>query len=649
MTRDRPQSPGSTRFALVSISLLIATCLAYWPAFFAGFIWDDPDYVVNNFTLRGVSGLVDIWTNPRSVPQWYPMVFTSFWLEFQAFGLRPFVYHASNIFLHAATSIVLFRLLVRLKIPGATLAAFVFALHPLHVESVAWITERKNTLSGLFYFWAMLAYLNWAGIFDEQSRRGSRGKYLFAVALFFCAAFSKTVAGSLPAAILLVIYYVRGRVSWGDVKPLIPMFAGAVVLGLTTAYLERTHVGAFGPEWDYAPTAAGEFAYRSIVAGKAVWFYAHTIVWPANLAFIYPRWQIDPGHLPSYLFPAAALLVVVVLFVLRNRIGRGPLVCVLLFGGTLLPALGYFNVFPHRYSFVADHFQHLASTAIIVLLCAVATRYLKHYAFATGGAVALCVLLAILTNRQTRIYDNVETLWADTLAKNPNSWMAQVNMGHAMVNRPAELGSPDLGRAEDHYRRAYELFQNEETLSNLATILAQRGNLETARDYAQQAVERNPKFILALNALGKIKHAQGDSHGAMVEFLNVIELKENDIEANVGLGRIYRAMPKPDLAAEHLRIAATYSPEDAMIRVELAQALLEWAAVSGERRLQPEAIFNLETAARLQPNRASTFVLLSVAYFDAGRRQDAIAAVRRALVLEPESAQARLVLERVSR
>jgi protein O-mannosyl-transferase len=634
----------STGFFMWSLLIVVATCVSYWPALGAGFIWDDPDYVVNNFMLRSGDGLVQIWTNPRSVPQWYPMVFTSFWIEYQLFGLWPVVYHTTNIVLHAITAILVWQLLARLKVPGALLAGFVFALHPVHVESVAWITERKNTLSGLFYFASMMAYLSWAGVFNnDTSPRKINWKYGLAVALFLGAVFSKTVAGSLPAAILLVLYYVQGKLTWRDVMPVLPMFAIAMVLGLTTAYLERIQVGAYGPEWDYAPTLAGEFAHRSIIAGKALWFYAHTIVWPTDLAFIYPRWQIDRTNMLSYLWIIAAMGVVMVAWSMRNRWGRGPLVCVLYFGGTLFPALGYFNVFPHRYSFVADHFQHLASTGLVVLICAVLATRLGTWRYSMHAGVGLCVLLGLLTMRQSTIYDNVEALWADTLRKNPDSWMAHSNMGQVMVNREV----PDLGRAEDHFRRALELFENEETLTSLATILAQRGNVEFATVYAQLAIDRNPKFLLSRNLMGQIKLGQGDIPGASAEFLAAFELNERDVQANLGLGRVYRQLSNSDLAVEHLRIAATWSPEDASIRTELAQALMEFAAASGQRQLLSEAIFNLQTAVRLKPTVSSNWVLLGVAYFDAGDKSSSIAALKRAIELDPSNEQVREVLRRV--
>ena len=359
------------------------------PALRGGFNWDDDAYVTNNLTLRSVHGLSQIWGQLTATPQYYPLVFTSFWLEYHLWGLNPLGYHVVNVLLHALAAMLLWRVLVRLQLPGAWLAAGIFALHPVAVESVAWVTERKNVLSAVFYFAAALAYLRWRD--DGTTTTGLRATsswrslvlYLLSLALFICALFSKTVTASLPAALLLVIWWKHGRIAGRDVWPLLPFFVAGAALGLVTSWLERTHVGANGPEW------ALSFFDRCLIAGRALWFYAGKLFWPANLTFIYPRWQIDPGIWWQWLFPAAAIALVMILWSLRGRIGRGPLVAVLFFAGTLLPALGFANVYPMRYSFVADHFQYLASVGLIVLAAAGLTKNLPASSVRGGvGAAA---------------------------------------------------------------------------------------------------------------------------------------------------------------------------------------------------------------------------------------------------------------------
>ncbi|MEJ2431379.1 MAG: hypothetical protein P8075_21060 [Deltaproteobacteria bacterium] len=317
--------------------LLFLTLLAYVPAMQGGFIWDDDSYVTENQTLRSLEGLEKIWVQPNSTPQYYPLVFSSFWLEYKLWGLNPTGYHLVNILLHALSALLLYRLLVYLNVPGAWLAAAVFALHPVHVESVAWVAERKNVLSGFFYFSSAFCLFRFFGLAGEG-------------------------ASTLPAAMLLVLWWKRGSVKGRELAALAPFFALGLAMGLATAWLEKHHVGAMGSQWDLS------LVESFLVAGHALWFYLGKLVWPRELIFNYPRWQVDASIWWQYLYPAGVVLVVVILWLYRKRLGRGPLVGVLFFCGTLFPALGFLDVYPFRYSYVADHFQYLASVGLIVLL-----------------------------------------------------------------------------------------------------------------------------------------------------------------------------------------------------------------------------------------------------------------------------------------
>jgi hypothetical protein len=386
--------------------IVLLVFLAYLPALRGGFIWDDDAYVTHNPTLHDLGGLQRIWFELGAVPQYYPMVHTTFWLEYHLWGLHPVGYHLINVLLHAAAAIFLWQVLLRLRIRGAWLAAVLFALHPVCVESVAWITERKNVLSAVFYFTAALAFLRFVALEEPDGPNRLRWYwYLGALVLFMAALLSKTVTCTLPAALLLVCWWKKGRVQRGEILPLLPFFALGVGLGLITAWMEKFHVGAQGAEWSLT------FADRCLIAGRALWFYAGRLVWPAHLTFIYPRWKIEPEVWWQWLFPVAAVGVVAGLWLARRRIGKGPLVAVLFFAGTLGPALGFVNVYPMRFSFVADHFQYLASVGLITL-CAVGLARMPRVMPAT-----LVVLLGALTWQQAGIYRNLETLWRDTLAR----------------------------------------------------------------------------------------------------------------------------------------------------------------------------------------------------------------------------------------
>jgi tetratricopeptide (TPR) repeat protein len=484
-------------------ALVAVTLLAYIPAYRAGFIWDDPDYILNNPTLRSPEGLARMWTDRQSLPQWYPLVHTTFWVEYQLWETHPAGYHVVNVILHACGALVLWRLLKRLHLPGAWLAACLFAVHPVHVESVAWVTERKNVLSLLLYLLSMSAYVR---AIDLQPDRPPRDApvlswYAGSLALFLGALFSKTVTCSLPAAMLLVIWWKTGRIRARDVAWLVPFFAIAIYLALGTAQLERVRVGAQGHEWQYADTALGDVLARTIIAGKALWFYAWKLVWPAKLAFVYERWTIEWRDLLQYIFPVSALTVIVALFLLRRRIGRGPVVAVLYFAGTLFPALGFFNVFPHRYAFVADHFQYHASIGLIALAAALVARGMTRFSFPVRALIALLLILplAVLTYSQAQVYRSPITLWDDTVHKSPNNWMPWTNLGNALV--AAKLTEQAL----PHYEKALELAPHVDDVQyNAGHLRARQRRYRDAEQHFRRAVEIKPTYVPAWESLGDL-------------------------------------------------------------------------------------------------------------------------------------------------
>ena len=281
---------------------------AYAPVAGDTFIWDDDAYVTHNPTLRSIDGLRMMWFEPRSLPQYYPLVHTTFWIEYHLWGLAPLGYHADNVLLHAASVILLWRLLVRLQVPGAWLAAAIFGVHPVMVESVCWITERKNVLSLVFALLSMHCYLRFSPAEDFVGEEGETPRtvgrwwwYAAALVLFVAALLSKTVVATMPAVLAVIYWWKRGRIPWREVMPLLPFFLIGIGLGLYTARLERIHVGAEGEEWSFTPLA------RVLIAGRAPWFYASKLLLPYPLIFFYPRWDINEHVWWQYLFPAAAL------------------------------------------------------------------------------------------------------------------------------------------------------------------------------------------------------------------------------------------------------------------------------------------------------------------------------------------------------
>lgn len=518
------------RRSFLGLAGLLATLvlITYVPAYGAGFVWDDDYYVFANPTLRDWTGLARIWLDPFATPQYYPLVHTSFWFEYRLAGTSPHLYHFTNVVLHAANGILLWRVLVRLAVPGAWAIAAVFALHPLQVESVAWITERKNVLSTFFYLCAALSYLRFATLADAGA---TQRRWLTAAwVLFVAALLSKTVTASLPAALLLVMWWRRGTLISRDWMTLGPMLIAGAAAGLVTAWLEREHVMAIGPEWDLS------LLDRILIAGRALWFYAAKLVWPRDIAFIYPRWHMDSGAAWQYLFPLAAIALVAGLIVLRNRLGRGPLTAVLFYGGTLFPALGFVNIYPMRYSFVANHFQYLACVGLIALAVAPVARYLSRREVPSSVRAVLAtpplVLLAALSWWNARAYADAETLWRDTLAKNPAAWMAHHNLGIVLDQQSRHR------EAMAHYQAAVDLRPSHYRAHHkLGRSLARANRLEEAIVHLEMAVRLAPGERQLRSSLGEAYLRSGDFVAAEAAFRRVLEPPFEDANTRVNLAR----------------------------------------------------------------------------------------------------------------
>ncbi|HUN81455.1 MAG TPA: tetratricopeptide repeat protein, partial [Phycisphaerae bacterium] len=509
--------------------LILTLFVVYLPAIRAGYIWDDDDYVYKNPLLSSPDGFQRIWSDPAASPQYYPLVFSTFWLESRLWGLAPMGFHLVNIALHGLASLLLWRILRFLQIPLAWFVAGLFALHPIQVESVAWITERKNVLCGVFYFASALCFLR----FDSsgpaiRSRRQSL-LYLASLTLFVCALFSKTIACSLPAALALIIWWKRGKLTTIDCLRLLPMFLLGLAAALMTAWFERSHVGATGAAFDLSA------AQRILIAGRAIWFYVGKILWPHSLIFIYPRWVVDPRQWTGWIYPLTAAALLTCLWAFRTRLGRGPLVGCLLFAGTLVPALGFINVYPMRYSFVADHFQYLAAPAVFLLLATLvawaSSRLSLNSSITTTGCLAILAVLCMLTSRQCVQYKDEPTLWRATLDKDPRSWTALNNLGFFL----AQSGDSDQGL--DMMRRALVINpEYAEGHSNLGAFLVSRGQLELAMRELETAIRLDPKLSGAHSNLGAALVHAGRMDDAIKMFYEAIRLNPANYDARFNLG-----------------------------------------------------------------------------------------------------------------
>ena len=565
-TRDgaaRPTPPAAD--TLLGLLLIAAVFAAYAPALAGDLLWDDAAHITVG-ALQGWDGLVRIWFAPGATQQYYPVLHSAFWVEHRLWGSSVLGYHLIMAALHALAACLVVLLCQRLAVRGAWIAGFLFALHPVHVESVAWISEQKNTLSLVLALLSVLAWLR----FDETR---ARRHWIVAFLLFALALGAKTVTATVPCALLVLVWWRRGSIAWRrDAVPLLPWIVLGIASGLGTAWVERHVIGAAGLEFTLSPVQ------RLLLAGRAVWHYLGTFLWPAHLVFTYPRWRIEPGTVLAWAYPAALLVLVAALWRARHRT-RAPLAALLVFAGTLFPVLGFLDVYPFRYSFVADHFQYHADVVLCMLagggiawLSARAHSATQRRAvsLALGG---LALTLAALTWREARNYRNAESLYRAILERNPASWMAHHNLGRLVARKAGGLAEaiahfeaaialkPDharahyslgvalqrVGRAAEsvaHFEAAIRLEpDNPELVANahyIAGDILRRDPtwLDEAIAHLREAVRLKPKVAQGHNTLGEALLAHGRTDDARREFAEALRLQPDFEEAQANLARV---------------------------------------------------------------------------------------------------------------
>ncbi len=646
---------GIAKYAWAAGLLLVGITVAvYMPARRCGFVWDDNSYVVDNQTLRSPDGLRQIWLEIGATAQYYPMVYTTYWLEYRLWELDPAGYHVVNILLHALVAILLWRVLTMLNVPGAWVIAAVFAVHPVHVQSVAWITQRKNVLSGVFYLGAALAYLRYALPLGDGAGRGrSPVLYLAALLLFLCALLSKTVTCTLPVILLLVVWWKHDRIAWADFRALLPFFLLGIAFGLVTIRVESHEVRALGQEWDRS------LVDRCLIAGQGLWFYLYKLVWPRQLSFIYTRWQIDTHAWQQYLYPLAAIVGVALTWIARGRMGKGAVIAVLCFVVTLFPAMGFFNIYFTRYSFVADQWQYIASIFAIGLVVAAAYRSVDRSDPAARGALAvlagvILVTLGTLTWRHVPAFKDVETIWLDTLEKNPTCWLAHNNLGNLYEKQAKQYEKQDkldesqgkLDQAIQHHGQALlakPRFDANVARSyhNLGNALAAQGKYEEAASQYRQSLQVDPNFAPAHNNLANALLRRRDVAGAIQHFQLSLQLKPRDAAIHYNLAMVLTMVRHIEGAVEHLRETVRLEPDWLKPISGLAWIL---AADSDANIRDPsEAIQLAEHAVKLTGRENGTALdLLAAAYASSGQFDRAIATAQEALALAEASQADRL-------
>jgi tetratricopeptide (TPR) repeat protein len=652
------------------VAALIATAggWAFSSALGGGWLWDDDQYVTGNGLLRTAGGLAKIWFSPPGV-NYFPVTASVEWIQWQCCGSHPLGYRLTNLALHLLAALLVWRLADRLGLRQGWLAGLLFAVHPLAVESVAWISELKNVLSLPLTLLAFCAYLD----FDES---GGRKDYGRALGWFLAAMLSKSTVAMFPVVLLLYAGWKRRRLRWADGFAAAPFFAVAIILGAVTVWFEHTRaMGGIG-SFLYEPWEG-----RVVGAGLALAFYLGKCLWPFGLMPIYPRWVVEPVALEQ-LWPWLALAAAAAWGWSRRRTwGRHALFALGAFIAMLAPVLGLVPMAYLRLSWVADHFAYAAlpavaipAAAILALLAdrlAAAAPRLRSIAPSAGAAlgIILALFLACQSRSYARIFVSPKAMWSYAVRQNPEAWSAHNDLGGALFNegaipeaiaqyREALRLNPDsvyahlnLGDALTRLGRLPEAIgEYEETVrlrpdwagfrNNLADALSHAGRLAEARRQYEQALELKPDYPQAENGLGSALFRSGDVGGAMLHFDAALRLDPNYAEACNNAGTVLASLNRLPEAMAQFERAIQLKPDYTEAHYSLGNAYYQM------NRL-PEAIHEYERALQLQPGPAEAHDHLGLLLAAVGRTAEAAQQFEEALRLNPGDSDAQDYLARL--
>lgn len=658
---------------LPALLLVVLVAFAYRPVWHGGYIWDDDAHLTQNPCIVGSLGFKGIWTSSSAI--YYPLVLTSFWVQHAVWGLNPAPYHLVNLFMHGLCAVMLWRVLLALRVRGAWLGAALWALHPVQVESVAWITELKNTQSGVFFLLSILAFVRW-----RKSDGANLVHYALALLCAVAAILSKSSTVMLPVVLGMCWWWMGNegcgpltwlRQNWRGLLWLAPFFLISAAAAAWTIWEEKVVSGAVGAEW------AQSGPDRCILAGKAIWFYLHKLLWPEPLILIYPRWHLDASQPAAYLPLAAVAALSVYLWQSRRSWVRPALLAWGYFGVSLFPVLGFFSVAYFAHSFVADHFQYLAAMGPLALAGSGVAVVMESCRLSKAGRAAvygvLLSALMFLTWRQSAPYADAQTLYQQTLEKNPDSWMAHNNLGNLVLQkgeaeralaefRAALAIRPDYAEAHNnlgntllqqghvdealpHLRRATEikpLFADAD--NNLGNALMQEGRMDEAIEHYQNALRANPDYAQAHSGFGVALAQMGRMEDARTHLVRAAEIQPDSVDAYFNLANLCQQTGRIAEAVDHLQRVLEIRPGMPAAQNLLAWILATWPDPS--IRNGPKALALAEELARVSAGRDPVILdTLAAAQAECGRFADALATARSAANLARTQGNAALTEE----
>ena len=611
----------SRQDALAFLALAVLIAVIYFPATQAGFVWDD-EIMMELDAVRNWKGIWGIWFDPVGVYRqqpireghYWPLLYTTFWIEHKLWGFSPAGYHIVNILIHFANALLLWRLLVRLAVPGAWFTAMVFATHPLNVESVAWVMGRKDLLSSLFYLAAVLMWLRF--IESPHPRR-----YVAALLLLAAGMFCKSIVVTLPVALLILHWWKQGRIARTDLLRVAPFFlVGLAITASDLLFYEKVNL-SFG----YSVLE------RILIAAHCLWFYVGKLLWPVELAVIYPRWDVSVTDPLGWLYVVATLAVPVTLWLLRRRVGRGLLACVLFFAVTLSPVLGFLDYGYMNISFVADRYQYLAGIGIIVFFVGIMTCSVKKFPGVArravrGVALGLLVLLGIATWNQSGVYKDEATLFTHA---------ASVNSQSLAVNHYAGLVFLELGQfeeAEKYFRRALKIGPGyTQGFFKLGEALRMQRRYEESLEFYRAALNLNPYST-------SVHVAMGTSLFRLKRYEEVVSSMERALAIRPNLpgahtfhyftGYALQKMNQLDSAGEHYEKALQISPH-------FWKAINRLAGLRFAQGNYNESLDLYQALVKIDPENAVAHYSVGVVLLKLDRTEEALASFERTLSLDP--------------
>ncbi|MBI3786384.1 MAG: tetratricopeptide repeat protein [Deltaproteobacteria bacterium] len=577
---------------LAGVGLLAAlVLLAYYPAIHGQFVLDDTWLLTNNPLIRASDGLLRFWNVLESHDAW-PMTNTSFWLEWRLWGMNPTGYHLTNLLLHVIEACLIWAILEKLSVSGALLAALLFALHPVNVESVAWISQRKNLLALLFSLLSILFSFE-AGAASPKAPRSSQsaldGWYWLSLLSFVLAMLSKGSAAVLPVILIGIVWWQR-PLTQRDAWRAAPFFLISCLLVPLNMWLQARVID---------PSLRPGMIERLLGAGAVVWFYLYKALLPINLVFVYPQWHIHPDRLSWWLPLFATVTVSVALWWFRSTVVRPLFLAWAYFCVALTPVLGFTDITFMEHSLVADHYQHVPLIGVVVLLAAAWSGGQRRLGVAGSRAllaVAVVVIatLAFLTRRQSALYVDSLTLYQATLEKNPESWMLR---------------------------------------TNLCSVFADAQRFREAIPQCEYALRLKPDAANAHNNLGNALLGIGQIKPAIGHLEEASRLQPQAAEIHNSLGTALREAGRLQEAGEHYRAALQLQPD-------YAAAHDNWGIALAKGGRTQEAISQFEQALQIDPNSPKAHNNLGIALAQTGKLDEAIGQFQQALHLDPSLADA---------